>query len=276
MPLEAKEILDYLGAKAETLEEFKASFDKDFIKQSMITEDSEPVKKILGKTFGTIENEVKKIAKGFDLDVDFDSEDLKGKKVTDKLKFVVGEFDKKNKLIFEDLTAKAGLGNDEKVKEWQSKFEKVDGKLKEKNTLFDSLKGEFDNYKTSTANEIKNTKLNIHKKEVFGKANFIDDANEFTKKGFLIDFQDKYDIDLDENESPIIKNKKGERLISTKTAGTFKEISEVLEEELALAKLLKLNANGGQAKPAKQTPPPPPNTNGNNNSNRTRKVAERM
>jgi hypothetical protein len=111
MALETKEVFEYLGIKADDIKDldtFKATFEKDFIKQSNITEENESVKKILGKTFGTLENEIKKVAKGFELDIDFNSDDLKDKKVTDKLKFVVSEYDAKQKSVIAELTEKAG------------------------------------------------------------------------------------------------------------------------------------------------------------------------
>ena len=253
MAVEAKEVLEFLGYKHEEIKdltELKTKFDSEFVRASTITEESEPVKKILGKVFGTLENDVKKVAKKFELDIDFDSEDFKAnKKITDKLNFVIGKYDEKNKTIIQDLTAKAGQGNDEKVKEIQSKYEKVSQKAKDFETLLNSTKTEFDSFKSKTAEEIKNKTLSVHKKEVYSKAKFLPEANEFTKKGFLNSFEESYILDLDENESPIILDKAGKRIASTKTAGTFKTPQEVLEEELIKAKLYPLNKDGGKPKP---------------------------
>lgn len=253
MPLEAKEILDYLGIKIEdtkTVDEFKTSFDKDFIKQSMITEDSEPVKKIVGKIYGTLENEIKKIAKEVELDIDFEAEDFKLlKKVNEKFKFVTGKVEDKYKNTISDLTIKASQGNDDKVKEWEDKYKKAEDKLKEKNTLFNSLKGEYDSYKVDTENKIKNSTLNIHKKEIFGKAKFAEGTKDLEKKGFWTTIGEKYIIDIDENETPIILNSKREKIVSKKTAGTFMTPEEVIEEELISANLYQLNKDGGKIKP---------------------------
>ncbi|MES2592395.1 MAG: hypothetical protein V4608_10950 [Bacteroidota bacterium] len=254
--IELKDISEYTGIKFEdlkTVDEFKAAFDKDFIKQSAITEESEPVKKILGKVFGTLENDIKKVAKGFELDIDFESDDFKAnKKVNDKFKFVLGKYDEKNKATIADLTAKAGLGNDDKVRELQTKWEKATQKAKETETLLNSTKTEFEQYKTNTVNEIKTKTLSSIKKEIYAKAKFLPDANEFTKKGFLTSFEEKYNFDLDENENPFITTKKGEKIISSKVAGAFKTPAEVLEEELISAKLYVLNPAGGQKKPEPQ------------------------
>lgn len=252
MALEIKDVAEYLGLKVEpttTIEDFKTSFDKEFLKHSAVTEDSEPVKKILGKVFGTLENDIKKVAKGFELDIDFDGADFQAnKKVNDKLKFIIGKYDEKNKLVIADLTAKAGLGNDDKVKDLQAKYDKAIQKSKENETLLNSSKSEFELYKTNTANEIKSKTLKGLKNDIYSKAKFLPETNEFTKKGFLTSFEEKYNFDLDENESPFITNKKGEKIVSTKVSGSFKTPAEVLEEEMIAAKLLVLNPQGGQKK----------------------------
>lgn len=252
MAIELKKVSEYLGLNLEefkTDEEFKTAFDKEFLKHSAVTEDSEPVKKILGKVFGTLENDIKKVAKGFELDIDFDGADFQAnKKVNDKLKFIIGKYDEKNKLVIADLTAKAALGNDDKIKDLQTKYDKIFQKAKESETLLNSSKTEFETYKTNTANEIKSKTLKGLKNDIYSKAKFLPETNEFTKIGFLKTFEEKYNWDLDENESAVITDTKGAKIISTKTAGAFKTPSELLEEEMIAAKLLVLNPAGGQKK----------------------------
>lgn len=248
-----KEALEYLGYKAEdfkTVDEFKTKFDSTFIKQANITEDSEPVKKILGKTFGTLENEIKKVAKGFELDIDFDSEDLKGKKVTDKLKFTFEKYNEKKGELIKDLEAKAALGNDDKVKEWEKKYEKASQKAKDFETLLNSTKSEFEQSQIKWTSQIKDTKLNVLTKDAFQKVKLKSDISEFEKKGYFSTIKEKYQFDIDESENLIVKNAKGERIPSAKTTGTFKTIDEILEEEAVAGNLYKLNTDGGKPKTA--------------------------
>lgn len=253
MALELKDISEYIGIKLEdfkTADEFKIAFDKEFLKQSAINEDSEPVKKILGKVFGTLENDIKKVANKFELGIDFESADYTGKKkVNDKLNFIIDTFDAKNKIVIAGLTEKANLGNDDKVKEYMTKLEKATQKAKETEILLNSTKTEFETYKTNTATEIKNKTLSGIKKEIYSKAKFFPEANDFTKKGFLTSFEEQYNFDIDENENPFITNKKGEKLVSKKKAGTFMSPFEVLEEEIIKAGLNPKNPQGGRIKP---------------------------
>lgn len=244
-----KEALEYLGYKAEdfkTVDEFKAKFDSTFIKQSNITEDSEPVKKILGKTFGTLENEIKKVAKGFELDVDF--EELKDKKVTEKLKYTFEKYNEKKSEYIKDLEAKAALGNDDKVKEWEKKYEKINQKYKDVESLLNSTKTEYEQAQQKWQSDIKNTKLNVLTKDAFSKVKLKPDISEFEKKGYFSTIAEKYQFDLDETENLVVKNKQGERLKSAKVTGAFKTIDEILEEEAVAGKLYHLNTDGGKPK----------------------------
>lgn len=242
-----KEALEYLGYKAEdfnSLDEFKTKFDSTFIKQSNITEDSEPVKKILGKTFGTLENEIKKVAKGFELDVDF--EELKDKKVTEKLKYTFEKYNEKKSEYIKDLETKAALGNDDKVKEWEKKYDKISQKSKDLESLLNSTKSEFEQAQNKWQSEVKNVKLNVLTKDAFSKVKLKNDISEFEKKGYISTIAEKYQFDLDETENLVVKNKQGERLKSSKVTGAFKTIDEILEEEAITGGLYQINKDGGK------------------------------
>lgn len=247
--MELKEITEYLGINADNLEAFKTEFDKEFVKQSNITEDTESVKKILGKTFNTLETEIKKVAKGFELEVDFNSESLKGTKVTDKLKFVVSEIDKKNKSIIDELTVKAGQGNDERIKELEEKYSKAIGKAKDYEGLLKTRNAEFETFQASAKEENKKIKLDIFKQQALSNVKFKADINEVEKAGYLAIINQKYNIDLDENEKPIVFNKENKRIPNTKVNGSFLELEDVLQSEAVANKLFLLNPDNGKPKP---------------------------
>jgi hypothetical protein len=257
----AKKLIDYIGidiTKVKDETEFNTAFDTDFIRTANITEDSEPVKKILGKTFGTLENEIKKVAKEFEVEVDFDVPELKDKKVKDKLKHFVSLFAGKQKTIIDDLTAKAGQGNDEKVKEWEKKFEKESQKAKDLKGLLDTTTSEYNSFKESAGKDLKGVKINIHQKDAFSKLKLRPDISEIEKRGFNSMIAETYNFDLDENESFIVTDKKGARIPSKKVTGTFKTVDEILEEEAINAKVFQLNPDGGKPKPRNPLLPNPP------------------
>lgn len=250
--MELKEVAEYLGLKEDdikTMDDFKAKFDTTFIRTSAINEDFEPVKKIVGKIYGTLENEIKKVAKANELELDFDSDELKGKKVTEKLKFAFEQYTGKTKTIIEELTTKASQGNDDKVKEWEKKYEKLNTKFTETDGLLKTTTSEFNQFKEIKERDIKNIHLNIKKDDIFKTAKFIPEVNEYTKKGFINEFQEKYSLDLDETGTPIITDKEGKRIPNPKVTGSFYDPADLLKEEMVKAKLYALNDDGGKKKP---------------------------
>lgn len=254
----AKELIGYLGidtSKLKDVEEFKTQFDTSFIKPSAITEDYEPVKKIVGKIYGTLESEIKKVAKAFEVDVDF--EEIKDKKVTDKLRFAVGKINEKSEGLINELKANQGKAPEELVKAWEEKVQNAEKKVKEKDVLlkgvkeeFDGFKQEHEKFKLSKDAEIKQTKIDIAKKAVFAKAKFATGIHPLAQDGFFSKFSSKYKIDLDEKDTPFITDAEGNKLLSKKVAGEYKNPDELLEEELIAEGLIGLNPKGGLPKPA--------------------------
>ena len=170
----------------------------------------------------------------------------------------------------EELKVKAGQGNDEKVKEWETKYEKISLKAKDYEALLKSTKSELEEKEKQYAGNLKGVKLNIHKAEIYNKAKFIPEANDFTKKGFLADFESKYNLDLDEAENPIITDKKGQRIPNPKVSGTFYSPNDLLQEETIKANLYPLNKDGGKPKPGTMFQPKLPE------GKPTRQVAKRL
>lgn len=252
MPVEAKEVFEYLGIKPEDvkdLDTFKTKFDSEFIKQSMINEDSEPVKKILGKTYNKIEADIKKLQKDFEVDVDFDSDDYKGlKKVSDKFVFIASKIDGKHKSTIAELTEKAGKGNDEKVRELEEKYTKAISKAKDYETLLKKTGEEFETYKQTATEKEKSVKLDFYKSEALAKVKFKADINEFEKEGYLSKIEKTYKFDLDENGKAIILDKEGKRIPNPKVSSSFMEIADVLQEEAVKGKLFQLNPDAGKLK----------------------------
>src|SRR3990167_7486955 len=125
---------------------------------------------------------------------------------------------------------------------------------------------EYEGYKKEVVNKFKSSNINRFKKEALGKLEFKQDITPVEKMGFESVLNEKYDFDLDENESPFIKDKKtGQRIASKKVIGQFMTAEEILNEELIANKLAKINKDGG--KPAYQQNGNSQNGNQNQNGN---------
>lgn len=278
--MELKDALGYLGLDAEkvkTIDDLKATFEKEFVRTSTLNEDSEFIKPILGKTFGTQENELRKIAKKFE--IDFDADDFKEtKRVSEKADLLITKIAEAKDSKIKDFETKLLQGSDEKLTAAEKKAEKLARELQEKNSLLEATANEYNTFKQSASNEMKSFKLNHVKTDVFGKLKYNSQATDLAKKGFLATIAEKYEFDFDEKESPIIRVKGGTQIKSDKVAGAFLSPEEVIKKEAIDAGLYEVNPNAGNQTRTVTVSATGTQTTSNVNPNGTavRKVAERL
>lgn len=278
--METKDIIEFLGYSPEnikTLDDLKSKFNTEFVRASNISEDSELIKPILGKVYGTLEQQIRKSVKnsGFDLELD-NNEEFKGiKKVNEKLSYVINKLSEKRDMEINEYKSMSQKGGEEKVQEWQSKYEKLKKSKEDADNMIGSLTNEYESFKQKATGEIKNVKLDVLKKDVISKVKFKQDISDFEKKGYMATIQEKYVFDLDENEQLTVLDKNGNKIPSQKVTGTFKTAQEILEEEALAGKLYQVNEAATKQRPTinkfgvieqQQTKP----------SNPTRRIAPRM
>lgn len=252
MPLEAKELIEYLGfdaSKITDIESFKKEFEPEAGKPVFIRADkvehSHVYPNIAGKLLGSIQTKVKSIAKKYG--VDFDPEELKDKKVEDIFELSAEKIAGSHKAIIDELNEKVGKGNDERVKEWETKYQKLESKYNDTKSLAEKIGSEFEGFKGTAAQQLKNYKLDIVKKDIFGKAKIKQNASELELLGFKTKFAEKYDLDLDENENVFIKDRKtGTRIQSKTKASDFADPVEVINEFVVEIGLHEKNPAGGK------------------------------
>ena len=243
--MELKDVLGYLGLDAEkvkTLDDLKGTFEKEFVRTSTLNEDSEFIKPILGKTFGTQENELRKIAKKYE--IDFDADEFKeAKRVSEKADILIGKIAELKDVKIKEFETKLLQGSDEKLTAAEKKAEKLAKELQEKNSLLEATANDFNTFKQTAASEMKNFKLNHVKSNVFGSIKYNSQATDLAKKGFLATIAEKYEFDFDEKEAPIIRVKGGTQIKSDKVAGAFLTPEEVIKKEAIDAGLYEVNPN---------------------------------
>lgn len=244
--MELKEVLNYLGFDAEkvkTIDDLKGTFEKEFVRTSTLNEENELIKPILGKTYGTLENELKKIAKKFEVDMD---EFKDAKKVSEKAELLISKIASIKDSKINEFKTKLEQGSDEKLTAAEKKAEKLARELKEKEALLEATVNDFNGFKQNSANELKNFKLNTVKSSIFNGLKYNSQATDLAKKGFLATIHEKYEFDLDEKEQPIIRTKGGTQIKSDKVAGAFLTPDEVIKKEAIDAGLYEVNPNTQQ------------------------------
>jgi hypothetical protein len=248
-PEEAIELIKFMGIDPETTETIDAAkdlFGNDFIRKSEAIKDETIITKVIGTRMGSLQTDAVRNFK--ELGVDFEPEEIKGKKLEEILK--IGSSKVKNK--FEEIKSTSG-GGDEAVKAWEKKYESQKKKLEETTGLVTSLQKQYEELDLNVKTEKRNSKINEYKKEAIKEVKLRSDLDQLTLVGFNAHLNSKYKIELDEEEKPYVVDLATNARIQSKKKAGFADFGELFEMEAAANKLISLSPHEGKPAPAKPT-----------------------
>lgn len=238
-----------------SVDDFKAKIDSDFILKAESTKTLEVAKTKLKTLFkmGGVEFEAGEL-----------SVEKEGKKMQRPLTEVMElGFEKLAKVHsgqIEELTAKAGDPT-EAQKKLEEKFNSLKGKYEQTEGLLRTEKEAREKDLKEFVQKEKSIILDTYKKDWYGKLKFVKDKdNEFTRAGFENKFEAKFEIGLDDDKKPYIKDRETDSFIkSDDKAATFKKPEEVLRDYALEKGLLEINPNADKTvnKTGNDAPPPP-------------------
>lgn len=248
MAVELKEVLEAMDFSKDdfTLEDVTNHIKETFVARKMVGEDPEIVSAITGKAMGSITTAIKRATKEAGLDIDFNAEDFKGKKIEEVISNV---FAKNVATEFNTLKEKAKTGNSKKDEDWQKQIDGLNAKVQEYETIKTNLSSELDDVKKSKDDTIKSFKINSIYGDVKSKIAFSEQAGNLALRGFEEIIKEKYAFGFDEEKNEIIVNdaKSGTRIKNDK--GTdFLSLTDVLTAEANAAGILKKNNAAAQAR----------------------------
>jgi hypothetical protein len=221
--------------------------DQKFIGRAVAHTDEDLVKKITGKYTGSIETKFKSSLK--ELGVELTADELKDKKIEDIITLGSGKL----AASLEELKKKGSEGNDKKLNDLQKQFEDTAKKLKDTEGFLEAAKtlvSEKDKEKESV---IKSFKLNHIITETKSKVPFSDSFTDLSKRGFDALFNEKYVVELGDNDAVIVKDKKTGDPVKNANKTDFIGFEELYKQELTAAGGLKVaGSGGGTAQPQRQ------------------------
>lgn len=272
MPLTNEQILAALKLNDKTFdkeEDFVAEFATRYAPvDAPISEEKK--QKVIGGMLGTFETALKREMKEFGVEHEID----KKKPFQETLSEVLSVIRTAKNTEIEALKANGG-GSDAKVQALQAEADKYKTKwLEEKNTR-EAAVVQWTQKEQELEGKIKSVKKDYVVNDTFGKTiKWKAGASNVEKKGFLTSFNEKYNTDLDENDSPIITDKSGKQIPNPKVAGSYLTIAEVLEMEGVKENVWEINPHANKNNNSvlrtveKPTTPAEPNTG--------RKIAPRL
>ena len=225
MAIETEKILGYLGVDPKEIdseEKFKETFDSTFIKRTEITKDPELYKDLVGKFNGSMTTKIKQVAKS--AGIEFEQGELKSNMPEEVMNIAFNKVQSR----FKELEEKAGAGNDEKVKQWEEKYSKLESKANDYKKSLETTAGELTTFKTNYETEKKQFKIESELERELAGFKWKAGASDLEKKGFVMDFKENHKLDLDEEGKFFVANAKGERIKSKNKASEFMNLNEVI------------------------------------------------
>lgn len=254
MAIEFKEVNDWLDIKADNFEDWKKAFSAKYATEQQFLENKELVKKLTGTAFGNIDSAIVQIGRA--QGIEFTLKEIEEMKIEDKVNYL---FEKQGKSLTDQITelkASASKTGDDKVKEWEEKYSKMEGKLKDYQAMTKKQAEDFEKQQAEFGSKIKGVKLEYVNEKLWGGINYAPGTNDLQKRGFRSLFESKYKIDLDEKGMEYIADQSGNRIPNPQKHSEFLTPADVLKMELGANNLDIKNPNAGRP----YTPPPPTTT----------------
>jgi hypothetical protein len=188
MELKVEDVLSYIGIEdVKDFDTFKSKFNEKHVSREMAVKDDDIKKAVTGAVYGSLFREAKRKFK--DAGVEFEAGEVADNDVKSLLDIGTGKIASK----FEELTKAAP-----DVEKWQQAVEKEKRKANEFSELLNATKSELEKVQTEAVTKVKAVKLDVAKKDIFGKIKFGESVNEFTRKGFDAAMSERYKLDIDE------------------------------------------------------------------------------
>lgn len=242
--MELNDVTSYLGLKATTIEDFKKEFGAKYKTDQQFLEDSELLSKATGRVTSQITDNLIKVARA--QGVEFTRKEIEELKIEDIFNTMLEKQATSYTEKITELEAGQGKNNDEKLKEWEEKYKKLEGKLGDTQGLLKSQTSEFEKFKSDTEIRVKGVKLDYVKEKLWSGVKYAPGTTDLQIRGFKSKIDEKYKFDLDENGLEFAADTQGKRIPNPQKHGEFYTPSEVIALELAAEKLDVKNQDAGK------------------------------
>jgi hypothetical protein len=227
MPIEVKEIADFLGIEIgtdTTIDAVKESINSKFI----------PVDKhstALGELNGKVSHAIKKSFK--DIGIEVDSSELKDKNLTEMPLVFAAAI----KSRFTELEAAKGLTAEQAEAKFKGDLDKYKKQLEDLSGLHEGTKNEFTAFKEGVVTKERTGKIQGEFENVLKALKFSESASPLAVKGFRADLNETFKFDLSEEGNPIVRDLKGELIKSKVKSGEPATYDEVIKMKFDESKL---------------------------------------
>lgn len=251
--METKDILDYLGIQADSMDELKAQFSQKYMTEKGIHENRELLAKFTGRTLAKISQSI--IGKAKEDEIEITDGEFKDKPVEDIFSELTGRYKSRYESQIRDLNAQIGKTGEEAVKPWQEKVTKFESALADEKRAKQEIAQQFEAYKKDSDNRIKETRIQYLRKDIMSGIDYDPQqiGDPLKKEGWESHVSKNFRLDYDEHDNPIITDNQGRKIPNPKKADEWLSPKDVLSMEADKLGLTKKNPQGGKPAPRFQT-----------------------
>lgn len=240
--MDIKDISTYLGIEAENIDDFKKKFTEVYDKRGIADKDA--IAQEVGRIKGALDVAVKRMAK--EHGVEFAPEELKDKKTEDLVSLTLQKLLSNSEMAIQKIKDEARKSKPAEIQEWEMRVTKLNDKIGQLESTNNLLKDEMANKENQFMQTIKKTKLGLQEQSLWSGFKFRHDLDDLTKKGFITHIKENYQIDLDDKDTLVIKDKEGKFIPDTSKHGAFKSAQQVIMEEGMSKNLFEKNPDAGR------------------------------
>lgn len=247
MPIEPKEIVEYIGIdleKFDSIDEAKKEFDSKFKTLDSIKSDPSIRNELFGRKVGELETVFKRTAR--EAGVSFDDNEISGKKFEELIPLAFEKLNSSYSSQIEELKANSNSGTDERIKTLSETLEKQKKEYSQLQNLMKTSIDGLQNEKHELESSMKNYKLDIHKNQVMSQLKLKSQITEIEKKGFDALINENLNFDFDESGSIFVSDKKGNKIPNPNKAGEFMAPLDALSELAKKAGVVEVNPHANR------------------------------
>ena len=237
--MDLNKIFEYQGIELgedATFEDYKAAFDAKYLTKENALKSEDIQRHFIGEQTANFARELTRTAKENEIELTPEEKKLP---VGDLSRLLVA---KKSELFNSKLQEleKGSKKPSEELNALQVKYDTLNTRLNEELNAKKEVQSLLEKKENDFVNFQKDFKLNQAKQNIFGSLTYSDNANDLLKKGFMATVNEKYKIDLGEDDNPIITDSEGNRIKDPNKHGSFLAPQDVLSNELKEAGLAKV------------------------------------
>jgi hypothetical protein len=221
--------LEFIGANGieneEQFNEFKTSFEKKFIPAEIAHEYEDVKNKVFGERARQIISRLNNMGKAIGID------EVSNRKLAEsKIEDIIDEFTTITSTKLNELSTKASEGNDKKVNDLMAQIADKDKTVNSYKEALEKVQSEYEGFKGSKEGEIKSYKIGHQLDQVRGQIQWVDNVSDIQRVGFESYLNSNFQLDLDEKDGLIIKDKEGKLIPNPNKAGSFLSPVEILDQ----------------------------------------------